>query len=231
MLIVTGCSQNHLVPQLQMLRTVAEHEPDADVWVYDLGGLDDDDRQAVREACPRAAVRRFDYAQYPAYFDITKNAGEYAWKATILYAALRERRGVVMWLDAGCNLVGPLDAVRAEVRRAGLYSPVSNGRIEHWTHPETSRRLHTPREDRANVDNLSGGVVCADWAHPVARQLVCRWACLSARKAVIAPRGSSRDNHRQDQAVLTGLVADAQRAGRLAPDLVREMVNITVHNE
>lgn len=231
MLIVTGCSQNHLVPQLKMLRTVAKHEPDTDVWVYDLGGLDDRDRQAVLEANPRATVRRFDYSQYPQYFDITKNAGEYAWKPTILYAALKEHGGVVMWLDAGCNLVAPLDRVRDEVRRVGFYSPVSNGRIEHWTHPETSRRLHTTREDRARVENLSGGVVCADWRHPVARQLVCRWACLSAHKAVIAPRGSSRDNHRQDQAVLTGLVADAQRAGRLARDLARKMLGVTVHNE
>jgi hypothetical protein len=231
MLIVTGCSQNHLAPQLQMLRTVAEHEPDTDVWVYDLGGLDKGDRAAVRAANPRAAVRRFDYSRHPAYFDITKNAGEYAWKATILYAALKERRGVVMWLDAGCNLVAPLDRVRDEVRRVGLYSPISSGYIENWTHPETSRRLHTTLEDRASVENLSGGIVCVDWAHPVARQLVCRWACLSARKSVIAPRGSSRDNHRQDQAVLTALVADAQRSGRLARDLARGLLGITVHNE
>jgi len=54
--------------------------------------------------------------------------------------------------------------------------------------------------------------VCGfDGRNPVVHRLVRRWKDLALQEDVIAPPGSNRSNHRQDQALLTLLLIDAAR--------------------
>lgn len=213
-----------------MLDTVWQHEPDIIVWFYDLG-ITRAERHKLESHFPKLVYHHFDFSQFPWFFDIRKDAGCYAWKATIIWSAMQEYQGPVFWMDAGDNIVDNLEPIRRILADVGLYSPVSCNSIETWTVRETSDRMHTTERSRKHVENLSGGIFAADWRKPVARQLVARWARLSACKEVIAPPGSGRDNHRQDQAVLTALVDDAQQRGALPKRLETSMLMVTVHNE
>lgn len=42
-------------------------------------------------------LRTFDFSKYPRYFDITLEAGQYAWKPIIVLEVLREASCPVMW--------------------------------------------------------------------------------------------------------------------------------------
>ena len=94
-----------------------------------------------------------------------------------------------------------LDAVRWLLRQYGFYSWYSMGRVSRWVHPLTLRRMQG--EAFRDKKMLSGGVVAFRYADATARQLLQAWAEAACRREIIAPEGSSRHNHRQDQAVLT----------------------------
>ncbi|MEI7548296.1 MAG: hypothetical protein WCK21_09605 [Actinomycetota bacterium] len=120
---------------------------------------------------------------------------------------------LVVWLDAGDVLRRRLDWLRVFTVRRGFYSPYSSGTIEDWTHPLTLTHL---RADQSVLPlrNLSGGIMAVDPRHEVAMRVIQAWAECARTRECIVPVGSSRLNHRQDQAVLTvlarqhGLVSD-----------------------
>ena len=65
--------------------------------------------------------------------------------------------------------------------------------------------LGLPRDFCADKPNLNAACVAFDPTNPKARQLAEEWARCAMDEYVIAPVGSSRENHRQDQALLTVL--------------------------
>ena len=57
-----------------------------------------------------------------------------------------------------------------------------------------------------NKRNISGGIVGFSQTNPRSVKMLEEWYSNSIIKEVIAPEGSSRLNHRQDQAILTLLM-------------------------
>ncbi|MEW8015413.1 MAG: hypothetical protein AB2807_11730 [Candidatus Sedimenticola endophacoides] len=86
-----------------------------------------------------------------------------------------------------------------------MYTPHSGGSISDWTHPRTLEFLNAS-DSLLNRPNLNGAFVAADYQNDKAREVVDRWKKCALERECIAPRGSSRKNHRQDQAVLSVLV-------------------------
>jgi hypothetical protein len=196
---------------MDFLASARKHEPETRVVVYDLG-LTPAERNALETNFPYD-VRTFDYSRYPAFFDIRVNAGEYAWKPAIIREVASETADIVCWMDAGHIILRPLTGLRWETRRIGHYSPHSLGTIADWTHPGMLSYLGLPPDWRSLSPNLSGGTVAFDMRNPAGARLLNEWADLALIKECIAPEGSSRANHRQDQALLSVL---AYRAGRPA---------------
>jgi hypothetical protein len=253
LVILTGANHAHFWTLLNLLDSVAVHEPAATVVTYDLG-LTEAQRLTLRASykAPRHVHRRFAFERFPAHFAMegagSNPAGEYAWKPTIIHAALEEfgARGgddaaQVAWLDAGCALRRPLVAWRASVAARGFHSPRSVGTVAQWTHAGTLRHFGLigggAAADAASADAgaagaggvaavevvgpaaaaetlryrmLSAGLVGLRYGHAGVRELVREWAACALRKECIAPAGSSRANHRQDQSALSIL---AQRFG------------------
>lgn len=70
--------------------------------------------------------------------------------------------------------------------------------------------LGLPTSFCADKQNLNGACVAFDPMNAKARGLAEEWALLAREQNIIAPPGSSRENHRQDQALLSVL---AYRSG------------------
>lgn len=231
--VLTGASDNHHKSLCKLLQSLLVKARGARVWVYDLGltagprGL----VQAIVNKHPRRLeLRTFDYDNEPAFVNIHQNAGHYAWKPIIIFRALQELRGsgqYGFWLDAGCRLASGLQRVRDAVARVGLWSPVSSGHVAMWTHHRTLKALHATAQDRMD-NNRSGGVVAFDPDHNQARYIIGQWYALARQKHVLAPKGSSRKNHRQDQSLLSVLIAQAVRRGALV-DPPWGMLGVRVH--
>jgi len=225
LVIVTGASSNHYHCLRHLLFSISLFEPDTRVIVYDLGlkprqrtGLEDEGFE----------VRTFRFENYPPYLDIRVNRGEYAWKPVIIADVLCQVRGALLWLDAGNLIHQRLDRVRGALREHGVYTPVSCGNIQQWTHPLTLEFLKADPEICLKP-NRNAAIVGLLANSPGISQLAERWKSCALEKGCIAPPGSDRSNHRQDQAVLSVLIYQFQ--AMYGYGLVDKRLDISTHND
>ncbi len=204
MLIVTGADRTHGASLRQMLASVRRHEPDLREVVYDLG-LTARQRRRIDKRVPGSEWRRFEFEKYPAYFDIRVNSGEYAWKPVIVADFLEKTGEPVCWMDSGVVVREPLTALRAAIRKCGFYSAQSVGTLLDWTHPKTLAYLGVEADWARDKRNRQASCVAFDPSVEPARELARRWRKGALIKDCIAPAGSNRMNHRQDQALLSVL--------------------------
>lgn len=201
LVIVTGADSSHCKSLCQFLSSLFMYELDIKVVVFDLG-LTESERQYLKGSFSSVELRLFDYSQYPDYFNIKVNAGEYAWKPVILCDVLNEFKCCVCWMDAGNLVTEPLVWLRRITNAVGMYSPHSLGLISDWTHPKTLEFLNASNS-LLHKPNLNGACVAVSYQNLKARDLVNQWKRCALIRECIAPIGSSRKNHRQDQAVLS----------------------------
>ena len=202
MYIVTGASDNHFQSLLQFLHSLPPSQyPNTFVW--DLG-LSEENRIILQSSFPSLRLRRFPYDCYPAYFNITVAAGEYAWKPVAIWlTALEVQGGTLLWCDAG-NIVQSLDPLVTVIRAQGVYTPISAGTVQRWTHPACLAFFQIKEGDELlGMSPRNGAIVGFDLDNARAWALLEEWAAFAQRRECIAPIGSNRENHRQDQAVLT----------------------------
>ena len=214
LVVVTAASSNHAGALCQMLESL--RRLDACVECYDIGLTPGEVR-----ALPRwsgLTYRRFAYDSYPAFMNVEIAAGEYAWKPAIVAEVVDRVRAAgasrdVLWADAGCyfHALGPIGDRIA--RSAGLWVRTSAGTLREWTHPGTFAHFNADLDvfgDRPNADATLIGFATGSAAPPVReavyRDIVAPWKACAMTRDCIAPPGSSRANHRQDQAVLSYLV-------------------------
>jgi hypothetical protein len=217
-IVVTAASSNHFGALRYMLESLRALK--ARVECYDLG-------LAPREvqALPRWAglfYHKFDFAAYPPHLNVEIAAGEYAWKpvivAEVVERAARERVAGRRALDR-CRVV--LSRARADrrapaIRRRTVGAPVER----HDGAVDAPADVRAPRRGRRGLRQLvptrtqRSSVWRPVIASPAVRDRVYRdivvpWRAGALDKDCIAPAGSSRRNHRQDQALLSYLVHQA----------------------
>lgn len=230
--VVTGASSNHFPSLLQFLRELKKAEDAAKslrvvTIAYDLG-LTPHEHGTVASQFSHVVLRRFDYSKHPEWFDINREAGAYAWKPCLFRDVVSEHRGpLVIWNDAG-NIITNLELLAQTVSRASVYTPYSCDRIDVWAHPKTMEYMGVTPEERP-LKNRNAAVVGINSGVEYARDLVDSWARLASVKECIAPDGSSRDNHRQDQSLLTVLYYRSLRAHSFRD--FTEYAGFTVHND
>ncbi|RCI02636.1 hypothetical protein CU098_006949 [Rhizopus stolonifer] len=211
------CSLENFLYSLYNLRSQVEHDEFPRIVVYNIGMnrtqlpiLD----QFVETGLVDELVT-FDYFKYPRFWDVAISAGEYAWKTGIVHEASEKyaEDGPLVWLDAG-NIVTPefLLTIPNVIREnGGFWSPKSSKRMKDWTHPGMYDYFEADPDHYARNPNCNGAAIGFDLANQTIIQNVIEpWYRCGLDKDCIAPPGSSRANHRQDQAALTFL---AYRAG------------------
>ncbi|KAF9976200.1 hypothetical protein BGZ73_008982 [Actinomortierella ambigua] len=116
---------------------------------------------------------------------------------------------IVLWADSGDRFSPEFFRwLPSHVRRYGIWTPQSGDTMHRWTHPGLPEYYHTSLSDFAEDEtNCNGAVMAFDIQNSTVRDGILReWIRCARRKECIAPEGSSRENHRQDQAALTYLV-------------------------
>ena len=212
--IITGASSNHSKSLHQLLQSIHRiHSPNQyELILWDLG-LTNKERIAIEYFYGN--MRTFDYSKYPAYFDINVNAGEYAWKPALIYETVTELGpGTYIWLDAGDVVMKPLIQVQAYIEKYGIYSPDSSMNIDTFTHAKVFEAVHPKYEAYKKSQMRNGAILGFDTRRGWVQELVRTFAEWARKQEIIAPTGSSRENHRQDQAIFSLLYWDAERIHR-----------------
>ena len=204
LVLVTGSDSSHFSSLMQFLAGARAHEGATTLLVYDLG-LSGDERRRAERTFPNVESRTFDFSLYPDHVDIERHAGQYAWKPVIICDVLEEFKRPVCWMDAGNVITEPLVWLRRFIARNRFYSPISDGTIADWTHPATLRALGAGGS-LLGRRNRSGACVALGYdGGGVVTRMIQRWKECALTRDCIAPPGSDRTNHRQDQAVLSVL--------------------------
>ena len=204
LVIVTGANHNHFQSLLQFTKSVLKHEPFSHLIIFDLGltQIQLDELQELISTNERAEIRRFPFELHPPHMDIEVAAGEYAWKPVIVHQICEQSDGFVVWCDAGNIIDKPLTWIRRIVQKDGIYCPLSSGIVTDWTHPGMISELGLP-EKYFEYRNLNTAVIGLNPRLPKIAYLLTEWRDCALKPECIAPAGSSRENHRQDQAAFT----------------------------
>lgn len=204
LVLVTGSDSQFFLSVIQLLTSIRKNENNIKVIFYDLG-LDLTQKEALIKAFPDVVYKKFDFDNHPSFFserDGHMKLGAYAWKSSIIYEVLLKEKSLVLWLDAGNILNGNLNNIKIILQTIGFYSPYSAGKVEEWTHVETVKYIKASSKD-LKKSNLTGGLVGFNYDNKFSMNIAKQWKELSEVKDCIAPRGSNRDNHRQDQSILS----------------------------
>lgn len=201
LIVVTGADASHEKSLFQFINSISYPSENIVLVVYDLG-LSEDAISDIKKNS-KLIYRRFAYENYPDYFNIRVNAGEYAWKPVIVKSVMEEFHAPVCWMDAGNYMLDKsFFWIRKFIAGNGFYSPVIEQRIGDKTHPVTLKNLQAG-EDISCQKSLSGFCIAADYENVTSRELIFNWGDLAVKKDYIAPEGSSRKNHRQDQSLIS----------------------------
>jgi hypothetical protein len=211
--LVTGASDNHYKSLINMILSFMKYhknDPDFVIVVYNLGiekSLWGRLLNIFNRYTNFVSVV-FDYSLYPDYVNININAGEYAWKPIVIYDVFNKYKDVTLWMDAGNILINRLDRINNLIVRNNLYSGYSgnsDSTIFKWTHPKTIEYMGNIYEgnDITKCQCRNGACVGFNYNTEYVRSFVEEYRNYALIKECIAPEGSSRENHRQDQSIFS----------------------------
>jgi len=197
--IVTAASSNHFKTLWELVKSVKYWEPRVRLVVYTFD-TSPEQNQKLAAYWSNIVIRKFDYSKYPAWYNITEQRGQYAWKIAIIDETIKAFGGLILWLDAGDRVkYGLYDNIWRQITDYGIWSSWTSGSIREWIHSGTvqSLGLDSKHLDRHMCNGAIIGINTLDWR--VNRDIVKPMVACSLDKDCIAPTGSDRYNHRQDQ--------------------------------
>ena len=211
-LFVTGASSNHFKTLLQLLCNLSGLKianPSMNVIVWDLG-LSAYQLEFIKLEFSEFHVERFPFEKFPDWFDITKEAGQYAWKPHIIASSVDYAKNMdnsfLCWVDSGdlfydLNLNPLIEYLSAY----DLYSPISSGDIKQWTHPEMLKffKVKSWPFSVISLPIRNGAFLAFNVQKESVRNFINEFKDLASNRSCIAPTGSDRSNHRQDQALFS----------------------------
>lgn len=204
--LISGASENHAKSLVQFLASVERSGHTGPLVVYDLG-LQAETFQHIQQRFrnPTIVYKTFDYSKYPDYYKIEVEAGQYAWKPAILWEECQvATTDLLLWCDAGNVLRGSLADLIAIIGNQGIYSPISAGTVRQWTHPGMLAYMKVAEGDAMlSKSPRNGAILGFDVRKQEVQDLLKTFADLAAVRDCLAPPGSDRSNHRQDQALFT----------------------------
>lgn len=202
--IVTATDKNFFKSLLQLVESIRNNEKKAKLIVYDIG-LDHSQIDWLKNN-EYLELRKFQFENYPKFLSLRDDfgkLGEYAWKSAMMHEVIEnENNDIVIWFDAGNVITAPLRKLKKVISFNKFYSPLSTGNLSKWCHENTLSYFNVP-QNLLNKPNLTGGVVGFDSTSTKAKNLANDWFKYSMIQECIAPKGSHRNNHRQDQSVLS----------------------------
>jgi hypothetical protein len=206
--VVTAASQNHIKSLKQFISTVDVSKCQLIVWDIGIESYSLLELLSLFDF----EYHKFDFSKYPEYYNVSINAGQYAWKPSIIKETtdilLQKHNGgpiCLFWCDAGNKLRGDsLQILQNTLMKNKLFSPTSIGTVAQWTHPNTLQYFYGNRDipmiNKPPRNGAQYGFLISD---KDIQQFVNEFDMCAKRKECIAPVGSNRTNHRQDQAVFT----------------------------
>ncbi|KAI8067552.1 hypothetical protein BC940DRAFT_333567 [Gongronella butleri] len=224
--IVTAASANHLCSLENLLYNLYDYRAQFPSYprivVYNLGVNATTQLPVLHQLRSNGLIDdllTFNYEAYPDFWDISVNAGEYGWKTAMVHETAKQYGGLIVWLDAGNQVTATFlsEVARHIYEGDGFWSPRSAFRMARLTHPAMFDYFGADPLEYARSINCNGAIFGLDAANKtIMDEFIEPWYQCGLDRNCIAPPGSSRKNHRQDQAALTFLAYKTGHSCRLS---------------
>jgi hypothetical protein len=229
--IVTGSDFTHYKSLTNLLQSLIEFEVNSRLVVYDLG-LNEVQKKDLKKNFLNIELIDFQFDKYPVFISQRSKSdnklGSYAWKPIVIKETIDNYGGSVLWLDAGNALTKRLTLIRIILTSIGLYACYSPGKISDWTHSDVLKNMKFNLK-LINKRNLASGMVGFNSKNKKSLNILNEWFEKAQIEKLIAPKGSSRSNHRQDQSLLTLLCYQQNIVHRIPS--THKIFGIIVHQD
>jgi hypothetical protein len=153
----------------------------------------------------------FDYNKYPEHVDLHKYNGlhvNYAFKVISIYnECVKHSNKKIIWMDSANRFsLNTINHILNIITNEKFYSPISSqpASIESLElHHIDSIKHFGLENDLHLIPQRASGIIGVDYSDKIGNYIINEWYKCALIKNIIAPEGSSRNNHRQDQSVLT----------------------------
>lgn len=233
--IITAANDAYINTIVNFIENFVDLFDPHDLIVYDLG-FNEINLDTVIHLKEKYGfqLKQFDYTLYPDHVNLNMYNGlycSYAFKPIIIFNEANIHKGrQIIWMDSANRFdVAAIQNIYTTVKQQGLYTPVSCAEktIEtiELNHPNTVNLLGlTEFEHKNNLKTISANLVCFDYSSNSGFQILNDWYNCSLQKNIIMPEGSSRNNHRQDQTVLSVLIYKYEKNN----NMLFERINVGV---
>ena len=200
MVVVTGANSGYFHALENFIGSMHFWEPTRPIIVYNLGLSASQVDQVntwhnVHLEWPRGIPKT-----YAPHVHALK---KYAWKTNAIYESTN-KYAATLWLDAGCEVRGPLTDIESILQKDGVFLVQGqDGDMTRWVHDGTLRYFNVERSAFSKKHSFAGGI--EGWIqnskayHKILEPLV---ECAN-KKECIDPTGASLGNHRYDQSALS----------------------------
>ncbi|MFY0627130.1 MAG: DUF1647 domain-containing protein [Reichenbachiella sp.] len=172
---------------------------------------------------PNLSIRKFDFSKYPEFVKLEFKT--YSFKPIIVKEVFEEKKGNLLWLDSATILNSSLEYFWSEMDEHALYAPIGgSGNLKEWTVQATLDYMEVPESYYLNR-NICGCMCGFGYQNETIRELVSEWERYGLIHECIKPEGARRDNHRDDQSLLTILLYRYQEKNEIY--LTKDEVNVS----
>jgi hypothetical protein len=234
--IITGANDNFILTLLSFIEHYKSiHLNLENLIIYDLG-LNKDNLQKVIDVIEpdKTIIRTLDYNLYPEHVNLHIYYGmncSYAFKPIAIYNEAQIFNNIpILWLDCACIInKETLKNMLHSIHTYGFYCPVGNeeNTIEsiELNHPRTIELLGLSKEEHHKHLQTRLALVCGVlYETNAGKEILDNWYHSCLKKDIVVPEGSSRNNHRQDQTVLSVLMHQYEKKH----DIVFEKFNFNL---
>jgi hypothetical protein len=213
-MFVTAASSNHFKSAKQFIKSLQG----APAIFYDIG-LTPEEVEEIKTLT--VEYRLFDWSTVPSWGLLTPSTpGYYVWKPIIIHTVFQEKHEIVIWCDSG-NVVSDRNLLESHVRETHLYTPVSSGNLQRWTHRVCLDGMKMSEQEKL-YPMRNAAIIGFFTGDPIIQQFINNWKLCCLQKELIM---GSREDHRHDQSILSCLFYKYKRVCN------PRYIGFTTHND
>jgi hypothetical protein len=210
--LLTCANQNYFNALKQFINNVKEVNIDFDNFiVYDIGLTSDQENELyILQAEYRFYIYKLDFSKYPEHVNLNLEKwnglnNSYAFKAIVIYNVLHKIDVPLIYMDCGCGFtMETIDKTLINISKNHFYIPIANNKnsIEsiELNHHDTLKHFDIKNTE---IITASANFMGIDYNNDATKKIINEWYNYALKQEIICPIGSNRNNHRQDQTVLS----------------------------
>lgn len=216
--IITGCDDRYILTMIDFYHYHLNIGINiSNIVMYNFG-LSEFNLNKLYSTYPDIVIKTLDYSLYPDFVNPHYFNGlncSYAFKVVALYLECQllnsQPNTTIIWMDSANRApISSLINIIKTVNIQGFYSPISAhpGSIEalELNHSTCLQTIFVQESDYKNLFMISANLIGVNYHSINGKNIMNSWYHYSLIKNAICPDNSSRNNHRQDQSVLSAVL-------------------------